>query len=269
MIERLWKRAPLAWLLVAGGALYLALGPYLPAGKEAIVIDADTREGLLESERGRLGRELTEEDEARAIRDYADEEILIREAYRNGWHLENGRVRQRLLLAMRTTLTEVPPEPTTSVLRAYFQANVDRYRLPESVSFQHVFFASDSPAAPQSPDAFLSRLRAGQDWQSVGEPYWRGATIERESQYQIAGGFGDDFAERVFALRPGSWAGPVSSNRGTHYVRVTGRFAPEVPEFDSVERIVRMDWVTSRTEEARARRMSRLAERYEIVRGTE
>ena len=245
------------------------LAPYLPSGKEAISIDADTLEGVLEAQRGRLGRELTEEDEARAIQDYVDEEILVREAHRNGWHLENGRVRQRLLLAMRTTLTEAPPEPMRSELRAYFQANVDRYRLPESVSFDHVFFATDSPAAPASPDAFLSSLRAGNDWRTLGEPYWRGASIERESQYQIAGGFGDAFAERVFALEPGGWVGPIASNRGTHYVRVTDRFESELPEFEAVDRIVRMDWVTSRTEEARARRLSRLAERYEIERGTE
>lgn len=264
MSGRLWLRAPLLVLVLGGGALYLVLAPYLPVGKETIVLDADTLEGLLEAERGRLGRELTPEDESEAIQDYVDEEILVREAHRNGWHLENGRVRQRLLLAMRTALAEVPAEPTRPELRAYFQANVDRYRLPESLSFQHVFFATGSQAAPTSPDGFLAALRGGRDWRGLGEPYWRGAAIERESRYQVAGSFGNAFADEVFELQSGSWSGPIASNRGTHYVRVTDRFSSELPEFDSVERIVRMDWVTSRSEEARARRMSRLAERYEI-----
>ena len=121
-----WRREPLLSFAATGGVLFFILAPNLPWGRETIRIDARTAAAIVERRANLEGRELSEEERDRAIEDYVREEILVREAYRNGWHLQNGRVRQRLLLAMRTALSEDVPAASTAELRAYYQANADR-----------------------------------------------------------------------------------------------------------------------------------------------
>ena len=101
-----------------GGLAFLVLSPHLAFDQETIVIHARTRESVIERRTNLEGRELTPAERDRAIADYLRDEILVREAHRNGWHLENGRVRQRLVLAMRTALNEDVPEPSRAQLQA-------------------------------------------------------------------------------------------------------------------------------------------------------
>lgn len=260
----LWRRAPLPVFVVAGGLMFLVLSAYLPSGKRTILIDARTIDAVVERRTNIEARELTAEEREQAVEDYVSEEILLQEAYRNGWHLENGRVRQRLLLAMRSALIEDLPEPSAAQLRAFYQANVERYRTPEAVTISHVFFANGSP----DPDAarVLDSLNRGADPRGMGDELWLGSTIARQSRHQLAGALGASFADAVFALEPGSWAGPIPSNRGTHFVELLERHPETLPELDAVAPFVRADWITRRHREIRERKMSRIRERYTVER---
>ena len=145
------------------------------------------------------GRELTAEQREQAIEDHVGEEILLREAYRHGWHLENGRVRQRLILAMRAALTKALPEPSTAQLRAYYQANAERYRVPVSVTFSHVFFESGSPRTPRDSSKVLASLNRGADFRAMGDEFWLGSTMVRQTRQQLAGALGVSFADEAEA----------------------------------------------------------------------
>ena len=100
----------------------------------------------------------------------------------------------------------------------------------------------------------------------MGDEFWLGTTIVRQTRHQLAGAFGVSFADEVFALEPGRWAGPFASNRGTHFVRLFERHPETLPELDAVERLVRVDWLTERREEIREKKMDRIRERYTIRR---
>ncbi len=255
------RREPLLSFVIGGGLLFFLLAPYLPSGKETIFIDARTLDGVVERRTNLEGRELTALEREQAIEDYVREETLLREAHRNGWHLQNGRVRRRLVLAMRTALGEDLPEPSTAQLRAYFQANADHYRVPESVTFSHVFFESGSARSSK----VLTSLASGADFRAMGDAFWLGATMVRQTRYQLGGALGAPFAEKVFALEPGSWSGPIESQRGAHFVRVIERHPPELPELEAVARLVRVDWETERRADVHERKMSRIRERYTII----
>lgn len=260
-----WRREPFLSFAIGGGLVFALLSPYLPSGKQAVVIDARTIDAVVERRTNVEGRELTPEEREQAVEDYVSEEILLQEAYRHGWHLENRSVRQRLVLAMRSALLENVPEPSFAQMRAFYQANAERYRTPVGVTFSHVFFANDS-LPEREASRVLESLNAGADARAMGDEFWLGATMARQSQLQLAGALGATFADEVFALEAGSWAGPIASGRGTHFVRLVARHPEALPELRLVERFVRADWMTERHEEIRARKMSRIRERYIVKR---
>ncbi len=256
-----WRREPFVGFAIVGGLLFFLLAPYLSWGRETIHVDARTVAGIVERRSNLEGRKLTTEEREEAIQDYVCEEILVREAHRNGWHLENGRVRQRLVLAMRTALNEDLPEASSAQLRAYYQANADRYRVPVSVTFSHVYFEKGSSPMP----GVLGSLESGADFRAMGDSFWLGAIMVRQTRHQLQGALGTSFAEAVFTQEPGRWFGPIESSRGTHFVRADDRHPPELPELETLERYVQLDWATERRAELLERKMSRIRERYTLV----
>ena len=76
---------------------------------------------------------------------YIREEIYYREARRMGLDANDTIVRRRMVQKL-TFLTEdvataAPLEETA--LKAYYDENIDEYRLPERISFKHRYFSSD------------------------------------------------------------------------------------------------------------------------------
>ncbi len=256
-----WRREPFLSFSIFGGLTFLVLSPYLGSHEETIVIDARTRDSVIERRTNLEGRELASEERDRAIADYLRDEILVREAHRNGWHLENGRVRQRLVLAMRTALNEDVPEPSLAQLRALFRATEDRYRAAPSVTMAHLFFEVSTPNDPQQ---VLASLREGRDFRDRGDPARLGAKVSRITEMRLAGALGESFAASVFALAPGSWSGPIESNRGRHYVRIEIRHDGELPPFEVAEPHVRLDWGRTRRAEIYERKMERMRENYVV-----
>ena len=122
-----WQRQPFLACLAVGATAWVVSALVLPAPRERIVVDARTVQSVVERRADFLGRDLTPEERDEAIEARIDEEILLREAYRRGLHLSNGRVRARLLRRMRQAInTEVLP-PTPAQVRAYYSANRARY----------------------------------------------------------------------------------------------------------------------------------------------
>lgn len=227
-------------------------------------MDASTGRLVVEERSNRAGRSLDEDEREAALADHVSQAILLREAYRNGWQRELPRVRQRLVLAMRTALEDDVTEPSDSQLRAFFDAHRDKYRLPATVTLSHVYFVPGSPETPQDPEAFVAALSRNVDFRSRGESFPLGPTLERFTLVRLSGTLGETFADEVFASVGSSWFGPVRSTRGVHYVRVDERREATSPDFTAVARYVRVDWVTERRRTQYERKMARLADGYEI-----
>lgn len=256
-----WRAHALVGFAIVGGSLFFVLEAYLPWRQELIRLDSRTIAGIVEHRSNLVGRELSAEERERAIQDHVRNEILVREAHRNGWHLENGRVRQRLLLAMRSALNEELPEASSAQLRAYYQANADRYRSPMSVTFSHVYFETETPPTSH----VLGALAGGDDFSAMGDSFWLGSTVVRQTRQQLRGALGSSFADSVFALDTGSWVGPIESSRGTHFVRIDERHPAALPELESMQRFVQLDWATELRAEILERKIERMRERYTIV----
>ena len=113
-----------------------------------ILVDLPLLEKLAAQWQGQTQR-LPDANELDAlVEGYVREEILVREARRLSFHKDDVIIRRRLAQKYEFFLADadVPTEPDADALGAFFEANRARYRLPETFSFNHVFFDIESEA---------------------------------------------------------------------------------------------------------------------------
>lgn len=163
-------------------------------------------------------------------------------------------VRRSLVEKMRLLagLLTPPAEPTDTELLEFIQEQGDLFREPARLSLEHVFLSRDRRPDSLSEDA-LNLLGAIQEdgglaWEKRGDPFPLGRDFKARSRRQLASSFGANFAEEVFALPMGAWAGPVTSAYGEHLVRVSDLRAAHMPALDSVRNQVRHRLLSERRE---------------------
>ena len=111
-MEHKYRFLPPILFLVLGVAAYLCYKVLIPLDRETIVITPQTLEALVLQEQNITPGPVSEERKQELIENYIDEEVLIREAYKRELDKNDYRVRRRILYIMRSSLTEVIPEPS-------------------------------------------------------------------------------------------------------------------------------------------------------------
>jgi hypothetical protein len=138
---------PLAQFALGGGLIFLVYSLGSTPAVETISLSPQAIEAGLAERSESLGRPLTGDERTAAIAQMVDEELLVREAYRQGVERNDAVVRSRLIEKMRFLLTGEPPVPTEGQLRAYFDAN-------------RLKFAASPQSAPPSFEDFTGVLRS-------------------------------------------------------------------------------------------------------------
>jgi hypothetical protein len=251
-------REPLLQFFAAGALLFLANRLWGPSDSDRIVVTKELAEALATEREELLLRPLTTEERERVISEFIDEEVLLREAYRQGLDRGDSRIRRWLIDKVEFLLDEEPGEPTPADRDRLFREKPEDYLTPPAVSFDHVFYASGEP------EAILSRLRAGVDFTGWGDEFWLGKSLNRFSELELTTTLGADFTARVLALPIGEWSGPITSSRGAHFVRVTEKHERELPSREDVDWALREDWLRAKREESRARKLRELRAHYRI-----
>jgi len=258
-----WLRAALAsrlmHFLVLGGAIF-ALAPRPPDTRRVSVsgVGVAALEHAEAMRRGvpSLTPEAAQEVRARTIED----ELLYREALRLGLDRDDPIIRQRLgqkLLLLVEDLGGGSRAPTDDELRAFFDADPSRWRLPASYRIVHVF-ATRAEALP--PDDAL----VGAGVPAAGEPfpYSRDVTLSREDLSSV---YGPSFAEAVVSMAPGDrYSPPIASRFGWHRVRMVERKEGRIPRFAEVKQSIELDYVLARRERIVGAYLEKTAREYSI-----
>ena len=167
---------------------------------------------------------------------------------------------------MRTSLTEVTPEPSVAQLRAFYEANRDRYLTSPSRSFEQVYFSFASAKLPEKPEQFIKQLREAKDIAGLGDFSLMVSNSYSKSSFQTTAiTFGKPFAQVVFDMPLNQWRGPVESFQGIHYVRVTAEHEPELPPFEQMEQYLRQDYFLRKTRESQVAKIDELRKNYVVV----
>jgi hypothetical protein len=254
-------REPLVHFLVLAALLFVAYHLLTPAARESIVIERASIDELVRQQEELLARPLGDEERRAVVTSAIDDELLLREAYRRGLD-RDAVVRQHLVQKMRFILGEDERQPTEAELRAYLEANRDRYRSPPTVTLDHVFYADPAKV----PGDLMARLENGADIDGLGDSlFMLGNRLPDYSLRDLIGLMGPEVARRVFELPDGAWHGPMRSGRGVHIVRVAARHPPTMPSFQELESYLRQDWTLDQQRRAIADQLAKLRQNYRIV----
>lgn len=263
-VRRLWaslRREPLVHFVLLGALLFAASALRDSAGRETIVIDRPTLDALVQQQAEIQGRPPSDQERALLLQGVIDDAVLLREAYRQGLE-QDAVVERHLVQKMRFLLGEEVPEPSEAELRAYFEAEGERYRSPPTVTLDHVFYADPKAA----PEGLLEKLRSGADARGLGDRlFMLGPRLARYSVADLAGLLGAELARRVFELPPGSWQGPFRSAEGVHFVRLAARHPARLPAFEEIVDWLRQDWLHARQQQVIGAQLEALRARYRIV----
>ena len=233
------RRDPLLHFLIIGGILFGLLSVFddEPAPDEILI----TANRVAELERAATllqGRPPTRDELEGLVADAVREEVYYREALALGLDVDDQIVRQRMIEKMRELAENVvDPVPADADLEAWFAANRERFRIPERVSFDHLFFSPGErgDAVVADAEAALAALRDGADAAELGDSTPLSGRFEAADRARVRTLFDEPLTEAVFAAEPGRWIGPFESGFGWHLVRQSERTPARDPEFGEVE----------------------------------
>ena len=259
-------KSPILHFILLGLVAFSAYTRLKPPDRETIHITTQTVDALVQQQESISQKAITPEERQSIIEGHIEDEVLLREAYKREFDKNDYRVRKRILNIMRTSLSEVIPEPSVAQLRAFYEANRDRYLTSPSRSFEQVYFSFASANLPEEPEAFITQLEAANDISKLGDFTLSLSGRYSKSSFQAAAiTFGKPFAQLVFDMPLNEWIGPVESFRGNHFVRVTAEHAPELPSFEQMETYLRTDYMLQKGRESQTRKIEELKKNYEIV----
>lgn len=208
-----------------------------------------------------------------ALEKHVREEVLYREALARGLDREDPTVRLAMVrkLTMLGSARADAGELTDEEIKAYFALRQERYRVPATVSFMHIYFSPDVRGENARGDAeeVLASIRQReprpQELAALGDPLMLQSVYAEQTEQGINRIFGDKVGAAVIALEPGQWQGPVESGYGLHLVKVYGRKESRLPDWTEVRRQVRDDMLYEARKAAEDQFYQEVAARYQVV----
>lgn len=274
---RRWFREPLLHFVLIGCALFVAnraLHPdsTRPTPVTRIELTADSVHQLELSWLAQWERRPTAAEMRGLVESKVREEILSREAAALGLDKDDTIIKRRLAQKMEFLAEDVSfiRDPTREELAAWYERNGDRFRLPDRISFHHLYFSFDRRGDRARDDAMfaaaaLARHPADDAFAPSADTFIFQDHYADRSQEQVAALFGTKFAEAVLAMPAGSWRGPIESGFGWHVVWVESIEHGRVPVLEEIEPDVRTAWIDAQRAENRRRVFDEMRARYEVV----
>lgn len=259
-------KSPILHFAILGFIAFALYTNLKPPDRETIYVTTQTIDALVQQRESITQSPVTPQEREVIIEGHIEDAVLLREAYKRGFDKNDYRVRKRILNLMRSSLSEVIPEPSMSQLRAFYKENKERYQTSPSRSFDQVYFSFASAKQPENPERFLEKLKGMSDITGVGEfSAALGNKFSIASFRTIALTFGKPFADSVFKIPLNKWQGPIESFRGIHYVRVTAEHEPGLPPFEKIESYLRTDYIMLKSRDSQEQKIDVLQKNYEIV----
>ena len=230
-------------------------------------------------------KSIDQEQHAQLTEDFVREEVMYRQAIALGLDNNNYNARRRLigqLEYINQALISDSLEVSEHELVAHFEANKQRYFVPQEVTFTHVYFPSDSASSDPSSatkDNDAARDRADVELaylndidlpfhlaSSRGEHFLYHRNYVNKNMDEVASHFGASFAASVFAIdQPQrNWLGPFQSEYGYHLVLLIGNKKGHVPPLRDIQAKVLDDLSRIRVKEQLDRLYEEVRSTYEI-----
>jgi hypothetical protein len=270
-------REPLVHFLALGAALLL-LSTWWQASHEPnrIVVDAPTIQRISAGYTQQYGAPPTANVLDELIGRFVEEEVLYRKGIALGVDRSDEVIRRRVVHKMRF-LTEdaiAVGAPNEEAMRAFYEQEQTRYRMPQLQSFTHVYFSSDQGGDAQARERAIAARRALDP--SVLRAPERGdaflglydyARADTENLERLFGR--SQIVDAIQTAPVGQWLGPFRSAFGWHLVRVHERSAAGRLAFNEVHEQVKQDLMSTTRERQNAAALQKLKSDFVITISTD
>lgn len=273
MKASLW-REPLLHFLVLGAALFglfSMIGNKEAEAPKSVVVSAARIATLTDRFARTWRRPPTEQELQGLVEDYIRDEIIYREGRAAGLDRDDAVIRRRVRQKMELLAQDMgAAEPNDQQLAAYLAANPERFRSEDRLTFRHLFLSTARRGSALDRDASeiattLIGTGASIDVAAVGDPFLLGEQFREMPRGDVTRVFGDGFAERLSAVEPGRWQGPVSSSFGAHFVFVDDFTEGKLPPLETARDAVQREWLNARRIEAEDKLYRSLRIKYQVV----
>jgi len=268
-------REPLAQFLLLGGMLFLFFewrGGGSGPGSNRIVITRGLSEHLAAGFARTWQRPPTDAELKGLIDEHIKEEIATREAVAMGLDRDDTIIRRRLRQKLEFLVEDAGDQapPTDAELQAWLDEHPESVPQESRVALRQVYVSPErhGPSARADADKLLGRLRAagpGAKSDALGDPTMLPKELPLGPLSEVVRTFGTEFAQRIDALEPGKWSGPVESPYGLHLVLVTERVAPSRPALAEIRAMVEREFTAERRQAQLQALYERLLAKYTVT----
>lgn len=269
-------REPLLYFFLFGSLIFALVpdteDPRSAGTQEQIILSAAEVEQLTAAWTQRWQRPPTAAEQKDLIAEMVREQVLYREALALGLDRDDVVIRRHLRQKYEFLTQDLAFEatPDTATLRAFFDAESDRYAQPPRLTFSHILFSTDRRGASAEIEAAhaLAGLQTASGpaaAETLGDATQLPSNFSKAEMSDVDAVFGPEFTAAVMGLDPGRWAGPIPSGYGLHLVWLSEKTPGAGPAFEDVRQKVKDDWVYVQRAAANEAIYRRLLERYEVV----
>jgi peptidyl-prolyl cis-trans isomerase C len=269
-------REPLLHFLLLGGLIFAFMTEAAPPGSaetlNKIVISSAEIDRMSVAWAQRWQRPPSEAELAGLISEAVREQVLYREALAIGLDRDDTVVRRHLRQKYEFVTQDLAYDtnPDDATLRAFYEAQGDRYTQSDRISFSHILFSPTrrGPSAMEDAVQALADLQSAtgpQASETLGDATSLPSGFDRLDAQQVEALFGPDFSAAVRGQETGRWGGPIASSYGLHLVWISDRVVGRRLPFEDVRQRVKDDWIYKQRIAANDAVYRKLLERYDVI----
>jgi len=250
-------RDPLTIFILCGTLVFVFYEHTLKDKRQSILLSKEAQAKLVEDFEAIRGKQASKEDRADIVQSYFIDELFFQEALEQELHLYDHSTRSSLIDIMHYRISQTIEEPSDAELVAYYANNIADYYTETTYSFTHVFFNS----LPDNTESYVSQLNDKN--LLTGDNFVHGNEFSNVTIGLLSGVFGEGFSTRLQHLSLNQWEGPIQSNYGVHFVRLTEKQMPHIVPFSDIKLRVKEDYIQHKTDQAILRKYKELKAKYE------
>jgi peptidyl-prolyl cis-trans isomerase C len=272
-----WLREPLVQFLLIGVALFLISGALNRGTSQRargydIALTMDDLRQVHNTFRAQWEREPSPEEMRGLVEQRIREEILYREALQLGLDKDDVIIRRRLAQKMQFLSEDVSAayEPKSEELKLWYEKNSQRFSLPATITFRHLYFSPDrrgrnARQAAVNTLATIASQPEDSKTADLADPFMFQNYYRGRSADQLTKEFGTSFAQAVLQLKPGSWQGPIESGYGWHLVWIESITPGRIPNFAEVEPDVKTAWLADQKAQQWQKAYDKMRTKYQVL----
>jgi hypothetical protein len=258
---RSWLREPLLHFVALGGLLF-ALDHFIvsrTAQPNVIVVGADVDSEAIHTFEQARGRKPNAQELEALHRVWIDNEVLYREGLALGVDKGDPAIRERVIFkALSVVDSEVKlPEADDTKLRAWFEANRNKYDEPARFDFEEAALAGKASEAEVR--AFVSELNGG----TPGDAKAGLRVFKARPRPSLVDTYGEDFAKALEAAKLGEWQA-LATRDGWRAIHVLAISPPQPAVYEQLRGPILHDWKDTVASEQRTAKVRELAKQYTI-----